>query len=158
LTSQDGQARVERHVAAFNAAVRSGDWRSFADRFAPDATMRFTGVPAGPFRGRAAIAMAYAQQPPADTLTARRVDSADTADTADFEWSSGGTGVMRLSWQDDLVDELDVIFDAAGPADDAGNAEPKHSRVRGMAEARRRERQSTAEAAATVRPGGSPMG
>jgi ketosteroid isomerase-like protein len=56
--------RITQHVAAFNAAVRSGGWAAFADRFTPGATMAFTAVPAGPFAGRAAIARAYADQPP----------------------------------------------------------------------------------------------
>lgn len=50
--------RIEAHVALFNAAVRSGDWSAFVATFAPDATMGFVGVPAGPFRGRDAIAQA----------------------------------------------------------------------------------------------------
>jgi len=38
--------------------------------------MRLTGVPAGPFIGRDAISRAYAEQPPADTITVAAVDSA----------------------------------------------------------------------------------
>jgi SnoaL-like domain len=56
MTCQEVQARIAQHTAAFNAAVQSGDWRSFAERFTPDATMRFIRVPAGPCVGRAAIA------------------------------------------------------------------------------------------------------
>ena len=52
--------RAARHVAAFNDCVRSGDWAAFADRFTPDASMRFTGIPVGPFTGREAIAAGYA--------------------------------------------------------------------------------------------------
>lgn len=112
MTNQEVPARIVQHVAAFNAAVHSGDWRSFGDRFTPDATMRFVGVPAGPFVGRAAIAQAYAEQPPTDTLTILRVDSADEVDTAFFAWSAGGGGVMRLAWEGQLVAGLDVQFDA----------------------------------------------
>jgi steroid Delta-isomerase len=106
----DGPTRVTQHIAAFNAAVKSGDWQLFANRFAPEATMRFIGVPAGPFAGRVAIAGAYATQPPTDTLTPRRVDSTDTVDTVEFAWSAGGTGVMRLSWEGNLISELIVTF------------------------------------------------
>jgi steroid delta-isomerase len=51
--------RVSQHIAAFNDSIDTGDWGRFTDRFTPDATMSFVGVPAGPFRGRAAIAAAY---------------------------------------------------------------------------------------------------
>jgi steroid Delta-isomerase len=111
MTSQEVPARIAQHAAAFNAAVDSGDWRSFGDRFAPNATMRFIGVPAGPFVGRAAIAQAYAEQPPTDTLTIRRVDSTGGVDTAFFAWSAGGGGVMRLTWEGGHVASLDVTFD-----------------------------------------------
>jgi hypothetical protein len=50
MTSEEVQARIAEHAAAFNAAVQSGNWRSFADRFTPGATMRFIGVPGGPLR------------------------------------------------------------------------------------------------------------
>jgi hypothetical protein len=41
--------RAARHVIAFNSSVRSGDWADFARRFTHDATMRFVGIPVGPF-------------------------------------------------------------------------------------------------------------
>jgi len=45
-------SRTADHVAAFNQAVTTGDWDTFAERFAPDATMRFVAIPVGPFEGR----------------------------------------------------------------------------------------------------------
>jgi steroid Delta-isomerase len=110
MTSQI-PARVTEHVAAFNAAVQSGEWGPFAERFTPDAVMQFTGVPAGPFTGRDAIARAYAEQPPTDTMAVRAVDSAGPQDTAQFAWTRVGTGVMRLTWQDGLIASLNVAFD-----------------------------------------------
>ena len=41
-------SRTADHVEAFNQAVVSGDWDTFAGRFAEDATMSFVG------QGRAA--------------------------------------------------------------------------------------------------------
>ena len=72
MSEEPVSERAARHIAAFNASVRSGDWAAFADRFTPDATMRFAGIPAGPFTGRQAIAAGYAAQPPSDTLTVTR--------------------------------------------------------------------------------------
>jgi len=103
--------RAARHVAAFNDTVRSGDWAGFAGRFAPDATMRFVGVPVGPFAGRDAIAAAYASQPPSDTLTVTRGASSGDVDELWFAWdSSGAAGTMALRWSGELIAELTVTF------------------------------------------------
>jgi steroid Delta-isomerase len=102
--------RAAEHVAAFNDSVRSGDWQAFAGRFAPDATMRFAGVPAGPFTGREAIAAGYGSQPPSDTLTVTRAVSAGHVDELWFTWDNGGTGSMTLRWRGDLIAELTVTF------------------------------------------------
>jgi hypothetical protein len=102
--------RAARHVAAFNDSVRSGDWAAFADRFTSDATMRFIGVPVGPFTGREAIAAGYATQPPSDTLTVTRAVASGDIDRLWFAWDSGGTGEMTLHWRDGLIAELTVAF------------------------------------------------
>jgi steroid delta-isomerase len=109
--SSDTPARVAEHVAAFNDAVQSADWASFAGRFTPGATMDFRGLPVGPFNGRAQIARAYAEQPPTDTLMVCDVSSAGPVDTVRFRWSGGGTGVMSIAWQGGLVSGLEVAFD-----------------------------------------------
>jgi steroid Delta-isomerase len=103
--------RVARHAAAFNAAVRSGDWGAFADRFTPDATMHFTGVPAGPFTGRDQIARGYAQQPPTEALTVTEVRASGAVDTVRLAWASGDTGTMELARRGRLVSRLAVIVD-----------------------------------------------
>jgi steroid delta-isomerase len=102
--------RAAEHVAAFNDSVRSGDWKDFAGRFAPDATMRFVGIPAGPFTGREAIATGYASQPPSDTLTVTRAVSSGNVDELWFAWDNGSSGTMILRWSGDLLAELTVTF------------------------------------------------
>jgi len=103
--------RAARHIAAFNDTVRSGDWADFAGRFAPDATMRFVGVPVGPFAGREAIAAAYASQPPSDTLTVVRGVSSGDVDELWFAWDgSGAAGTMTVRWSGELIAELTVTF------------------------------------------------
>jgi len=102
--------RVQRHVEAFNAAVRDGRWSAFAERFTPSATMSFVGVPAGPFTGRDAIAAAYAQQPPTETLQALRIETDGDVDVVGFAWASGSTGTMRLEWDADQVAALEIAF------------------------------------------------
>lgn len=109
-SSRDG--RVENHIAAFNAAVESGDWHTFVERFTTDAVMVFVGVPAGPSAGRAAIAEAYEQQPPTDTLESIGRDSDGVIDRVRSAWSGGGTGTMLIEWSGDLVCRLEVTFDS----------------------------------------------
>ncbi|HET6294890.1 MAG TPA: hypothetical protein VFG33_16020 [Kribbella sp.] len=87
--------RVKNHIDAFNQAVTTGDWTTFATRFAEDARMTFIGVPAGPYVGRVAITEAYQTNPPTDTISL--LDS-PSDEQARFEWSSGGTGTMNLTW------------------------------------------------------------
>ena len=102
---------AEEHVAGFNAAVLSGDFTEFVQRFHPDAVMTFVGPPVGPFTGRAEIAAAYAAQPPDDTMEISSVRAEGDAELIAFRWSAGGSGTMRLRRRDGLVAELTIIFD-----------------------------------------------
>ena len=78
-------------------------------RFRSDATMRFVGIPVGPFTGREAIAAGYASQPPSDTLTVTSGISSGDVDELWFTWdSSSTTGTMVLRWSGDLIAELTV--------------------------------------------------
>ena len=104
--------RVDEHIAAFNTAVASGGWTEFVQRFAESARMELSGVPAGPYEGRDAIAAAYRSNPPDDTMTVLDVRSTDWTDTARFQWSRGGTGTLWLAWTaGGLVSRLVVDFD-----------------------------------------------
>ncbi len=115
MSSDQISERADRHVAAFNHCVRSGDWTDFAGRFTPDATMRFVGVPVGPFTGREAISAGYASQPPSDTLTVSRAISSGDVDELWFAWDgSRDTGTMTLRWSRDLIAELTVSFNSPG--------------------------------------------
>ena len=101
-------SRTSDHVDAFNHAVTGGDWDTFAHRFAEDATMAFIGVPAGPFEGRTAIAQAYRENPPTETMSLLQAGD----QTARFQWAGGGTGTMELMWAPDgTVQALTVSFD-----------------------------------------------
>jgi hypothetical protein len=78
MPGRDGGGKIlmEAHVSSFNRAVQSGDYTEMLSRFADDAELVFEGVPAGPFRGRDAIARAYAEQPPDDTVSCSRSSTA----------------------------------------------------------------------------------
>jgi hypothetical protein len=113
----DVRGAIADHVRRFNAAVESGDFDEFAAGFAEDAVMRFAGVPAGPFVGRAAIADAYRAQPPDDTMTVIAVSPTGPGSArVRFAWDAGGTGTMDLTWRegaggDREVSALVVTFD-----------------------------------------------
>jgi steroid Delta-isomerase len=101
-------SRIADHVDAFNQAVTTGDWDTFAARFAENAVMSFVQVPVGPFEGRTAIVAAYRENPPTETMTL--LDDSD--ERARFRWSGGGTGSMELEWAPDgAVRALTVSFD-----------------------------------------------
>ena len=110
MTDLDGAVRT--HCERFNQAQRTGDWTPFVATFAEDARMAFTNVPVGPFVGRAAIASAYAERPPDDTLTVVAVEPVDP-DIARvrFRWDSGGPGTMLLRFRGAELVDLEITFD-----------------------------------------------
>lgn len=106
----DGESRA--HIDRFNAAVLSGDWTGFVAGLAPGVVMTFSGgPPVGPFTGRAAVAAAYAADPPDDTMAIRSVRTDGATDAVAFAWSRGGTGTVSITWADGLVTVLAIDFD-----------------------------------------------
>ena len=85
------------HVERFNEGVRSGDFGPMLLAFAADAEMVFEGVAAGPFVGRAAIAAAYAAQPPSDeVLLLGEPRCEEGIAVADYAWAGDGTRAGRI--------------------------------------------------------------
>ena len=103
------------HVVRFNEGVRTGDWSQMLERFADDGELTFEGVPVGPFRGRDAIAGAYAVQPPDDQLVTLRVQEDDDGDvTALYAWRrepARVAGRMVLTPIEGSVGRLLVTFE-----------------------------------------------
>jgi steroid Delta-isomerase len=111
VAEADLRALLERHVELFNDAVGSGNYDAFLATFADDAVMRFDDLPVGPYLGKAAIARAYAEEPPRDTMALIDMEELGTDGVkASFEWDAGGTGEMVLRWVDDQVVELTIAF------------------------------------------------
>ena len=108
----DLTAAVARHCELFNDCVRTGDWAPFTATFAEDASMAFTDLPVGPFVGREQIAVAYAEQPPTDTMTLEYVETLDPQTArVTFAWdTSGDDGEMLLRWRDGQVAAIEVTF------------------------------------------------
>jgi steroid delta-isomerase len=108
-----GRELMERHVRAFNAAARDGDWEPMLARFDDDAELHFENAPVGPFVGRDAIRAAYAEQPPGDTIQLLGIQENDEHHVAAaFAWSKGGTGRMLLEHERGAIRRLTVVFDA----------------------------------------------
>ncbi len=104
---------VREHERLFNDSVRSGDFDDFVATFAEDAVMRFDDVPVGPFKGRAAIAKAYASQPPSDTMSIWSIEEvAPETAVAKFDWDAGGSGTMQVTWNDGQVADLTIAFNS----------------------------------------------
>jgi steroid Delta-isomerase len=105
---------LRSHVERFNEGVRSGDFGPMLEQFAEDAELAFEGVPLGPFRGKPAIAQAYADHPPDDEILILRTnESGDDLVVADYAWRAepaarAGTLILRL--RDAEIDRLMVTF------------------------------------------------
>src|SRR5512133_1400665 len=93
---------LQSHIERFNEGVRSGDFSRMLEQFTEDAELAFEGVPVGPFRGKPAIAQAYADQPPDDEIVILRTrESGDDLIVADYAWraepaSRAGSMILRL--------------------------------------------------------------
>jgi steroid delta-isomerase len=94
--------------------VRSGDFGPMLEQFADDAELAFEGVPVGPFRGKPAIAGAYAEQPPDDEIVILRTrESGEDLVVADYAWRAdpvarAGSLILRLRGAE--IDRLVVTF------------------------------------------------
>ena len=99
-------------IAAHVAAHNDHDPDALIATFAPDAVMRFEGVPAGPYEGLDQIARAYAEQPPSDTMSCVSDARDGDHDVVRFAWDAGGGGTLQVAWHDGAVAGLAVTFDA----------------------------------------------
>jgi cysteine desulfurase / selenocysteine lyase len=102
------------HIARFNAGVRSGDFGDMVGHFTEDATATFVSLPFGPFEGREAIAQAYRDHPPDDTIDVlSTTEPDDRTIVARFAWHrTGETGTIELGHRGEDLTALTVTFDA----------------------------------------------
>ncbi|MEV6634570.1 nuclear transport factor 2 family protein [Actinoplanes sp. NPDC051470] len=105
------ESEARAHIDRFNAAVLTGDWAELVATLHPDATMTFVGPPVGPFHGRDAIASAYAENPPDDTMRPREVTATGATEVVTFEWTRGGTGTLTITRDAGLIRSLLIVFD-----------------------------------------------
>ena len=92
---------LARHVERFNEGVQTNDFAPMIEQFADEAELSFEGVPVGPFLGRPAIAAAYREQPPDDTIEILGSrERPDGTVVADYAWSAEAprrAGELRLT-------------------------------------------------------------
>lgn len=104
------------YVAAFNAAVASGDFAPLLARYADDAVLRFENVPPDAttleFAGRDAYTAAYADQPPDDQIDLIGEPAERGGHlVAGFAWRRDqATGVLDLTVSGGLISQATVIF------------------------------------------------
>ena len=108
-------AALVSHCQRFNTAVHTGEYTALVDHFAPDAEMVFEGVDAGPYKGRDAIAEAYAAQPPQDqVLLLHAEELPDGTLVGDYAWASSAqtrAGQLRMTLDGDEITRLVVTVD-----------------------------------------------
>lgn len=105
---------LDRHVLLFNQGVRDGDFGPMLAGFTDDAEMVFQGVPAGPFRGREAIAAEYAARPPDDEIQVLDVSAGAHRLVAGYAWRAAGgrrAGDLIIEWRGERISRLKVTFD-----------------------------------------------
>jgi steroid delta-isomerase len=94
--------------------VRSGDFGPLVEEFADNAELAFEGVPVGPFRGKEAIARAYAERPPDDEIEILRTrESGEDLIVVDYAWRAdpkARAGAMIFRLRDGKIDRLLVTF------------------------------------------------
>ncbi len=131
----DAVLELFRHVERFNVGVETGDFALMIDAFAEDGELRYEGLPLAPLRGKAALAAAFAAQPPSDSmlLVGEPVMVADAPGSvrARFAWRSAPettVGELRLSIDDEhaissVVVALGVMTPTTAAAIDDETAE-----------------------------------
>ena len=105
---------LERHVELFNEGVRSRDFAPMLEQFTEDAELVFEGAPAGPFHGRAAIAAAYASNPPDDEVDVLSSEQDDGTIVARYAWRADNgrpAGRMIFTMRGEQIARLVVTFE-----------------------------------------------
>jgi len=104
---------LKRHTHLFNYGVLSGDFSPMLSHFMPDAELIFEGAPIGPFKGKPAIAEAYAAQPPTDEIEILTVNENLRSLTADYAWRNAPderAGQMIITFEGEQIERLIIIY------------------------------------------------
>jgi hypothetical protein len=100
---------LEHIVALYNAGIRTRDFSGLVSLFADDGVLDFEGTPQLPFRGKAAIAQHFVDDPPDDEVRIKRWKARGPQLVAEFKWldipegggcllvEPRGTGIARIT-------------------------------------------------------------
>ena len=83
-------------------------------QFSDDAEMTFDGISVGPFRGRASIERAYAENPPDDEITILRTEELGDTLRAEYAWSKNPkvkAGEMVLTTMKGKISRLVIHYE-----------------------------------------------
>jgi SnoaL-like protein len=90
---------LHRHVDHYNHGVDTGDWGPMVDSFDENGEMHFEGPEPAQYKGRGAIADAYAKRPPDDHIDIISSEERGGGIVARYRWRNGGSdpaGEMHL--------------------------------------------------------------
>jgi hypothetical protein len=113
MTDHDDLLR--NHTELFNQGVRSGDFGPMLEQFADDAELIFEGIPAGPFKGKPAIAAAYQAQPPDDEIAILHTHRQGDDLIATYAWRrapDSHAGTMILTLAGGRIARLTIVYGA----------------------------------------------
>ncbi len=107
---------LNRHVRLFNDGVRKGDFGPMVSHFSEDAEIYFEGIPVGPFKGRAAIELAYSEQPPDDEIIVLKVKEGQGKNEVigEYAWQKNPkvkAGELRIATSGGLIVSLTVRYE-----------------------------------------------
>lgn len=107
----------QRHIALFNQGVRSGNFGPMLEQFTDNSELLFEGIPVGPFQGKAAIAAAYAAQPPDDEIEVLEMREQGETMLAAYAWRAAPgkhAGEMIITPAGDKIARLLVRYGLKG--------------------------------------------
>jgi hypothetical protein len=114
FTNEQAEQLLQRHVDAFNTAVRTGDFSPFVAMFTDDGIVDFEGIPErGPIVGREDIALHYREDPPDDQIRVTRWKFKDNVIAAEFIWRDAPEaigGCFFIEPRGDLVARLTIAL------------------------------------------------
>jgi hypothetical protein len=102
-----------RHLDALNSGVAGNGFDRLGANLTEDCTMRFEGVPVGPFEGRAAVVEAYRQSPPDDGIVVLEAQYDERRAVATYAWSATPdkpAGRLLVDLDGELISALTIEY------------------------------------------------
>jgi hypothetical protein len=104
---------LARHVEALNSGVAGNGFDRLGDGLTDTCTMRFEGIPVGPFEGRDAVVEAYRTSPPDDGIVVLEAEYGERQVVATYAWAAAPqrpAGRMLLDLDGELISALTIEY------------------------------------------------